>query len=189
MKSCLPLVKDLPNVAYNWANLNPYSWMVCEKRILGNFWDFSPEVWIPFKFKQDSNWSLLLKFIIQNLEIFWTWVKRESCVIWIYLSACHVYRISSKRKNMFCIFEPRSIWSNLEILLEIGRAFEAGTGIGPVWTIPPGCVFGSSPTQFLHRVRPSLVSKFRSDRVMSCRPTIARLSDRRPCSDLMSLQC
>jgi hypothetical protein len=44
MKSCLPLVKDLPNVAYKCTNINSYYLRSGEVRILGNFWDFSHDV-------------------------------------------------------------------------------------------------------------------------------------------------
>jgi hypothetical protein len=118
-KSYLPLVKELQILKCKWANVNSYPGRVCEKRIFGSFWDFSRKVWIPFKFKQDSIWSLFLKFIIQNLKRFWIRAKKENCSIWNYLSACHVWRIFSKRKVMFCIFELGAFdlkWKSIGIL-------------------------------------------------------------------------
>jgi hypothetical protein len=42
---------------------------------------FLPEGWTPLKFKYDSKLNLILKFVNQNLEIFYSWTKKESCVI------------------------------------------------------------------------------------------------------------
>jgi hypothetical protein len=75
-KSYLPLVKELQFFEYKWANLNSYSWRSCGVRILINLWDFLQKVWTPLKFKKDSNWILILNFIIQNLKRFGSWAKK-----------------------------------------------------------------------------------------------------------------
>jgi hypothetical protein len=42
---------------------------------------FLPEGLNPFKIQTKFKMDLFLNFIIQNLEIFWSWPKKEFCSI------------------------------------------------------------------------------------------------------------
>jgi hypothetical protein len=94
---------------------------------------FLPEGWTPLKFKYDSKLNLILKFVNQNLEMFYSWTKKESCVIWIYLSTCHDWRILGNMKAMFCIFKPRA----LKLIWKIFGLNERRWRTRPSWIVWP----------------------------------------------------
>jgi hypothetical protein len=67
-KYLFPLVKELPVFEYKWVNVNLYSSISCEDKILENLLDFYRKFWIPLKFKEDSNSNLFQKL---QLAILW----------------------------------------------------------------------------------------------------------------------
>jgi hypothetical protein len=67
-KYLFPLVKEHPIFEYKWDNINSYSSISCQGRFLRIFLEFFRKVWIPLKFKEDSNSN-----VFQNLYLELCW--------------------------------------------------------------------------------------------------------------------
>jgi hypothetical protein len=100
-------------------------------RILGNFPDFSKQVWTSNKFSSNLKVVLLPGILIQFLFGIWTFSWNESCSMYFILLDGNVWWILEYRKVVFIIYKFSSVGNNRK---------EMVIGLGPEkeW---PGSVF------------------------------------------------
>jgi hypothetical protein len=76
----------------------------------GGLMRFLPEVLNSLKIQTRFKVDLFLNFIIQNLERFWSLVKKKICSIWSNLSTCQILKFLELCKYQFLILQVRIIW-------------------------------------------------------------------------------
>jgi hypothetical protein len=107
------------------------------RKIFGKVMEFFPKQLNPFKIQVNLIFDLFPRFSIQNLEGIGSWAKMEVCLLGIYLSTCHIWKVLELSKIVICIFETGA----LELLEKKWIKGKGWTGrpsatVWPTWTAP-----------------------------------------------------